>query len=164
MTTIDTTMQTATQTPESAPVSLKLEVVIVPVSDVDRAKQFYTSLGWRQDVDFPIRDDFRVVHMTPPDSPASIVFGTGVTTAEPGSSTSLLAVSDIEAARADLVARGVEVSEVFHGAPIFDLAGTDGRISGPDPERRSYQSSATFADPDGNSWLLQELTTRLPGR
>ena len=152
------------QAAETTTVDFKLEVVIVPVSDVDRAKQFYASLGWREDADFPIRDDFRVVQMTPPDSAASIIFGTGVTTATPGSATSLLAVYDIEAARADLVARGANVSEVFHGASGFDLAGTPARISGPDPERQSYRSFATFSDPDGNGWLLQELTTRLPGR
>ena len=107
----------------------------MPVSDVDRAKQFYASLGWREDADFPIREDFRVVQLTPPGSPASIIFGTGVTAAAPGSATDLLAVADIEAARADLVARGVDVSDVFHGASGFDLAGTDARVSGPDPER-----------------------------
>ena len=104
------------------------------------------------------------MHLTPPGSAASVIFGTGVTAAAPGSATSLLAVSDIEAARADLVARGVDVSDAFHGASGFDLAGTDARVSGPDPERRSYSSWATFSDPDGNGWLLQELTTRLPGR
>jgi catechol 2,3-dioxygenase-like lactoylglutathione lyase family enzyme len=164
MTTIQTTPETATQTPSTEPVGLRLEVAILPVSDVDRAKQFYASLGWREDADFPIRDDFRIVQMTPPDSAASIIFGTGITAAAPGSATSLVAVYDIEAARADLAARGADVTEVFHGAPAFDLAGTAGRINGPDPERRSYQSYATFSDPDGNRWLLQELTTRLPGR
>ena len=163
MTTIQTTPETATQTPSTEPVGLRLEVAILPVSDVDRAKQFYESLGWRLDVDFPIREDFRVVHLTPTGSPSSILFGIGVTAAAPGSATNLLAVSDIEAARADLIAHGVDVSEAFHGASGFDLA-TDGRVSGPDPERRSYSSWATFSDPDGNRWLLQELTTRLPGR
>jgi catechol 2,3-dioxygenase-like lactoylglutathione lyase family enzyme len=143
---------------------MKLELVAVPVSDVDRAKAFYESLGWRLDVDFPIREDFRVVHLTPPGSAASVLFGVGVTTAAAGSGTNLLAVSDIDAARADLIAHGVDVSEAFHGASGFDLAGTGARISGPDPERRSYSSWATFSDPDGNTWLLQELTTRLPGR
>ena len=164
MTTIDTEHRDCDPEPGPATVDYKLEVVIVPVSDVDRAKQFYASLGWREDVDFPIREDFRVVHLTPPGSPASIIFGTGVTAAAPGSATNLLAVSDIEAAHADLVARGIEVSDVFHGASGFDLAGTDARVSGPDPERRSYASWASFSDPDGNAWLLQELTTRLPGR
>jgi catechol 2,3-dioxygenase-like lactoylglutathione lyase family enzyme len=161
---MSTATETAVATPASATTEFKLEVTILPVSDVDRAKRFYASLGWREDVDFPIRDDFRVVHMTPPGSPASIVFGTGVTGAAPGSAANLLAVHDIEAATADLVARGIEVSEVFHGAPGFDLAGAAGRLSGPHPKRESYGSWATFADPDGNRWLLQELTTRFPGR
>ena len=164
MNTIELSNETTIQAPDTAPVDFKLEVVILPVSDVDRAKSFYTSLDWRLDVDFPIREDFRVVHITPTGSQASIIFGTGVTAAAPGSSTNLLAVSDIEAARADLTARGVDVSEVFHGASGFDLAGTEGRVSGLDPERQSYKSWASFSDPDGNTWLLQELTTRLPGR
>lgn len=149
---------------DTATVDYKLEVVILPVSDVDRAKQFYESLGWRLDADFPIREDFRVLQLTPPGSASSVIFGTGVTAAAPGSATGLLAVSDVEAARADLLARGARVSEAFHGASGFDLAGVDARVSGPDPERRSYSSWATFSDPDGNTWLLQELTTRLPGR
>jgi len=165
MSTIDVSGETSGQVPETGPVDFKLEVVTLPVSDVDRAKQFYASIGWREDADFPIRDDFRVVQMTPPGSPASIIFGTGITAAEPGSAEALvLAVRDIEAARADLVARGVDVSEVFHGASGYDRAGTAQRVSGPDPERRSYSSWASFSDPDGNGWLLQELTTRLPGR
>jgi catechol 2,3-dioxygenase-like lactoylglutathione lyase family enzyme len=154
--------ETAVQVADA--VDFRLEVVILPVSEVDRAKQFFESLGWREDADFPIREDFRVVHLTPPGSRASIVFGTGVTAAAPGSGTGLLAVHDIDAARADLLARGAYVSEVFHGASGFDLAGDKGRVSGPDPERRSYSSWATFSDPDGNRWLVQELTTRLPGR
>jgi catechol 2,3-dioxygenase-like lactoylglutathione lyase family enzyme len=162
--TIELRNETANQAPDAVPVDLKLEVVIVPVSDVDRAKHFYTSLDWRLDADFPIREDFRVLQVTPPGSQASIIFGTGVTAAAPGSSTNLLAVSDIEAARADLLARGVDVSEAFHGASGFDLAGAAARVSGPDPERQSYKSWATFDDPDGNRWLLQELTARLPGR
>ena len=159
MTAIEQT-QTAIQTTQ---VDYKLEVVIVPVSDTDRAKQFYASLGWREDADFPIREDFRVVQMTPPGSPASVIFGTGVVTAAPGSATNLLAVADIEAAHADLAARGVDVSDVFHGTSGFDLARV-GYEAGPDPQRTSYTSWATFDDPDGNTWLLQELTTRLPGR
>ena len=162
MTTID--LNTEAQAAETTTVDFKLEVVIVPVSDVDRAKQFYASLGWRLDADFPIRDDFRVLQLTPPGSTASIIFGTGVSAAAPGSANGLLAVADVEAARADLLARGVDVSEVFHGASGFDLARTDARESGPDPERRSYNSWAQFSDPDGNTWLLQELTDRLPGR
>jgi catechol 2,3-dioxygenase-like lactoylglutathione lyase family enzyme len=162
VTTID--LNTEAQATETTSVDYKLEVVIIPVSDIDRAKQFYVSLGWREDADFPIRDDFRVLQLTPPGSTASVIFGSGITAAAPGSSKALLAVSDVEAARDDLVARGVEVSEVFHGASGFDLAGEDARISGPDPQRTSYRSWATFSDPDGNTWLLQELTDRLPGR
>ena len=159
MTSIDVRSETAVKVPDTGTVDFKLEVVVVPVSDVDRAKQFYASLGWREDADFPIREDFRVVQMTPPGSPASIIFGTGVTAAEPGSFEALvLAVHDIEAARADLVARGVEVSEVFHLDP------DKGPVPGHDPERRSYFSRAAFSDPDGNTWHLQEVTERLPGR
>jgi catechol 2,3-dioxygenase-like lactoylglutathione lyase family enzyme len=164
MSTTDTSSETAAQAADTGTVDFKLEVVVLPVSDVDRAKQFYESLGWRLDADFPIREDFRVVQLTPPGSPASIIFGTGITEAAPGSGTGLLAVYDIESARAEPIARGVDVSEAFHGASGYDLAGAKARVSGPDPERRSYSSWATFSDPDGNSWLLQELKTRLPGR
>ena len=144
----------------------KLEVVVVPVSDVDRAKQFYKGLGWREDGDFVTDEHFRVVQMTPPGSACSIIFGTGVTSAAPGSVQDLvLAVSDIEATRADLVERGAPVSEVYHDAGgIFYHAGTEARVPGPDPERRTYASYASFSDPDGNGWVLQEVTTRLPGR
>jgi catechol 2,3-dioxygenase-like lactoylglutathione lyase family enzyme len=142
-------------------VDIKLEVVVLPVSDIDRAKRFYGGLGWRLDADFA-SDDFRVVQFTPPGSSCSIHFGTarpGITPAVPGSAQGLyLIVSDIEAARADLVNRGADVSEVFH------RAGRDSRLSGPDPARTSYGSLATFKDPDGNGWLLQEVTARLPGR
>ncbi|MDW6024282.1 glyoxalase [Mesorhizobium sp. BAC0120] len=139
---------------------LKLEVVVIPVSDVDRAKRFYGGLGWRLDADFANGDDFRVVQFTPPGSPTSIHFGKGVTSAAPGSAQRLyLIVSDIEAARAALVARGADVSEVFHRTAVGGPT-----VSGADPERRSYNSFATFNDPDGNSWLLQEITARLPGR
>ena len=163
---MSTAAETMVNPGEASTVEYKLEVVIVPVSDVDRAKRFYASLGWREDADFPIRDDFRVIQMTPPGSKAAVTFGTGITAAAPGSGTALLAVSDVEAARADLAARGVDVSEVFHGASGFDLAsaGSDARLSGPDPKHASYSSWATFDDPDGNTWLVQELTTRLPGR
>ncbi|MBK5567625.1 VOC family protein [Ensifer sp. SSB1] len=145
---------------ETPSVDLKFEVAVIPVSDVDRAKSFYGRLGWRLDADFPVGDMFRVVQFTPPGSPASIHFGTGLTSAAPGSAGGLyLVVSDIEAARAELIARGAEVGEVFHregpGKPP---------ISGRDPARRSYRSYATFRDPDGNGWLLQEVTERLPGR
>jgi catechol 2,3-dioxygenase-like lactoylglutathione lyase family enzyme len=148
---------TSAEIPEAGTIDLKLEVVTVPVSDVDRAKRFYQSLGWRMDADIAVGDAFRVVQLTPPHSPCSVSFGKGLTTAEPGSAQRLLlAVYDIDAARADLLRRGAEVSEVFH------LAG--GRVPGPDPQRRSYQTYASFSDPDGNQWLLQEIRTRLPGR
>ena len=136
---------------------MKLEVVTLPVTDVDRAKRFYQSLGWRLDGDIAVGDSFRVVQVTPPHSSCSIAFGKGVTTGEPGSvQRLLLAVSDINVARQDLASRGIAVSEVFH------LAG--GRVPGPDPEGRSYQTYASFSDPDGNGWQLQEIKTRLPGR
>jgi len=139
---------------------MKLEVVVIPVSDVDRAKRFYGDLGWRLDADFAVGNAFRVVQFTPPGSPCSIHFGTGLTPAAPGSARGLyLIVSDIEAARAELVDRGVDVSEVFHRAGPGQPP-----LSGPDPQRRSYVSFATFSDPDGNGWLLQEINTRLPGR
>jgi catechol 2,3-dioxygenase-like lactoylglutathione lyase family enzyme len=148
-------------------VDTKLEVVVVPVADVDRSKEFYTKLGWRLDADFPFDNGFRVVQFTPPGSGCSVQFGTRITPAAAGSAQGIyLIVSDIEAARKDVAARGIEVSEVFHaGAPgaQFRIDGS-GRISGPAPEHASYSSFATFRDPDGNGWLLQEVTTRLPGR
>ncbi|MFJ8007787.1 VOC family protein [Streptomyces fagopyri] len=145
---------------------MKLEVVVVPVADVDRARAFYEKLGWRLDADFTDGENFRVVQFTPPGSPCSIIFGTRISAATPGSSEGLhLVVPDIEAARAELADRGVEVSEVFHDAGgVFHRAGTEGRVTGPDPERRSYSSFLSFSDPDGNGWVLQEITTRLPGR
>jgi catechol 2,3-dioxygenase-like lactoylglutathione lyase family enzyme len=145
---------------------MRLEIMVLPVSDVDRAKQFYVGLGWRLDADFVVDDDFRVVQLTPPGSGCSIIFGTGVTDAAPGSAGGLyLVVDDIEAARAELVGHGAQVTEVFHDADgVFHHAGTTARAPGPDPERRSYCSFASFSDPDGNGWLLQEVTTRLPGR
>ena len=139
---------------------LKLEVAVISVSDVDRSKQFYESLGWRNDADIVVGDAFRVVQFTPPGSACSVSFGKGVSTAPPGSSQLELIVSDIVAVRDALAARGIEISEVFHGSPFNEAA----RVSGPDPERASYKSYAAFQDPDGNSWLLQEITTRLPGR
>ncbi|WP_222272263.1 VOC family protein [Modestobacter marinus] len=144
---------------------LRLEVIVLPVADVDRAKQFYKSLRWREDADF-VTEDQRVVQMTPPGSPCSVIFGTGVTSATPGSVQGLyLAVHDVDAARAELVEHGTDVSEVFHDAGgVFPHPGTTGRLPGPDPEHRSYASYASFSDPDGNGWVLQELTTRLPGR
>ena len=145
---------------------MRLEVVVLPVSDVDRAKEFYERLGWRLDADVVNGDDFRVIQLTPPGSPCSIIFGTGITTAAPGSADGLyLVVDDIEAARAELSAHGVQVSEVFHDAGgVFHHAGTTARLPGPDPDRTSYASFASFSDPDGNGWMLQEVTTRLPGR
>jgi catechol 2,3-dioxygenase-like lactoylglutathione lyase family enzyme len=147
-------------------VDMKLEVVVIPVSDVGRAKRFYGDLGWRFDAEFASSDEFHLVQFTPPGSPCSIIFGRGITSAVPGSAQGLyLIVSDIEAARAELVDRGVEVSEVFHDVGgVFHHAGREGRLSGPDPQRRSYASFASFSDPDGNNWFLQEVTARLPGR
>jgi predicted enzyme related to lactoylglutathione lyase len=147
---------------------LKLEAVVIPVSDVDRSKAFYAGLGWRLDADFAFDNGFRVVQFTPPGSPGSVQFGTNITAAPPGSAQGLyLVVADIEAARADLAGRGAPVSEVFHpGSPgaQFQPEDAGGRVGGPATDRTSYGSFATFADPDGNGWLLQEVTTRLPGR
>jgi len=146
---------------------VKLEVVVIPVSDVDRSKKFYGDLGWRLDADFPFDNGLRVLQFTPPGSLCSIQFGTKITSAAPGSAQGLyLIVSDIQAARDELAARGVDVSEVFHaGTPGAQFQpGTSGRVSGPAPNHVSYWSFATFRDPDGNGWLLQEVTTRLPGR
>ena len=147
-------------------VELKLEVVVIPVTEVDRAKRFYGSLGWRLDADFAFDNGFRVVQFTPPGSGCSIQFGTRITSAAPGSAQGLyLIVSDIDAAHDELVAQGVEVSEVFHaGAPGAQFQRTGDRVRGPAPDHASYRSFATFSDLDGNSWLLQEIRTRLPGR
>jgi len=154
-----------------ASVDMKFEIVVIPVSEVDRAKEFYGRLGWRLDADYDSGKDFRVIQFTPPGSGCSVIFGKNVTAAAPGSAQGLyLIVADIEAARGNLLRRGVKVSEVFHGAgDVF--AGPDEpylfgriRVNGPDPEHRSYRSFASFSDPDGNGWLFQELTTRLPGR
>lgn len=150
---------------------MKLEIVVIPVSDVDRAKAFYAGLGWRLDADYASGEDFRVIQFTPPGSSASVIFGKNVTAAAPGSAQGLyLIVSDIAAARKELLGRGVTISEVFHDAAGV-YAGPDepylfGRLraSGPDPEHRSYRSFASFRDPDGNGWLFQEITARLPGR
>ena len=146
--------------------NFKLEVIIIPVSDVDRAKKFYENLGWRLDGDFVANEKLRVVQFTPPRSEASIIFGKGITSAKSGLTDSLvLAVESVGAARADLVARGVEVSEVFHYADLpFNNSVDNSHISGRDPEGRSYFTFGSFEDPDGNGWLLQEVTTRLPGR
>jgi predicted enzyme related to lactoylglutathione lyase len=165
------TTTSANQTAKTPAVDLKLEIVVIPVSDVERAKQFYAKLGWRLDADFTGPDDYRVIQFTPPGSNASVIFGKNVTSAAPGSAQGLyLVVSDIEAARKELLARGIAVSEVFHhegegygGSDEPYLFGRR-RTSGPDPEHRTYQSYASFKDPDGNGWLLQEVTARLPGR
>lgn len=168
MSTTEVSANEATGTASAGTADLKLEVVAIPVSDVDRAKEFYGGLGWRLDADFSFDNGFRVVQLTPPGSGASIQFGTNLTSAVPGSAQALyLIVSDIEAARDDLAAHGVEVSEVFHAetpGAQFHGDGATGRVSGPAPSHESYNSFATFSDPDGNGWLLQEVTTRLPGR
>ena len=157
--------------PSVGTVDMKLEVIVIPVSDVDRAKEFYAKLGWRLDADHGNGKDYRVIQFTPPGSGCSVIFGKNVTGAAPGSAQGLyLIVNDIEAARKNLLRHGVEVSEVFHGAGELH-AGSDEpylfgriRVNGPDPERRSYLSLASFHDPDGNVWLVQEVTTRKPGR
>jgi catechol 2,3-dioxygenase-like lactoylglutathione lyase family enzyme len=153
-----------------APVDMKFEIVVIPVSDVERAKGFYAKLGWRLDADYDNGKDFRIIQFTPPGSGCSIIFGKNLTPATPGSAQGLyLIVSDIEAARKDLLDHGVQISEVFHNDGVY--AGTDEpflfgrvRVGGPDPEHRSYRSFASFRDPDGNGWLFQEITTRLAGR
>jgi catechol 2,3-dioxygenase-like lactoylglutathione lyase family enzyme len=144
---------------------VKLEVVVLGVSDVDRAKAFYENLGWRLDADFATGDTWRVVQMTPHNSDASIIFGKGIASPKPGLADSLiLAVADLDAARDELIARGVSVSEIFHYAGGVFQAGKNARVRGRDPQGRSYHSFASFEDPDGNGWLLQEIPTRLPGR
>jgi catechol 2,3-dioxygenase-like lactoylglutathione lyase family enzyme len=150
----------------NVPIAMRLEVVVLPVSDVDRSKEFYGRLGWRQDADLAASDDFRVVQLTPPGSACSVIFGKGVTAAAPGSIQDLmLVVQDIEVAREELLGHGVDVSDPFHdGGGLFHRAGAQGRVPGPDPQGRSYCTWASFSDPDGNGWLLQEVATRLPGR
>ncbi len=163
--------ETGTTTPPPPQTPFKLEIVVIPVSDVDRAKDFYAKLGWRLDADFAAGQDFRVIQFTPPGSGCSVIFGRNVTAVPPGSAQGLyLIVSDIEAARAELNSRGAQVSEAFHGESGV-YTGSDEpylfgrhRVSGPDPNHGSYRSFASFRDPDGNGWLLQEITTRLPGR
>jgi catechol 2,3-dioxygenase-like lactoylglutathione lyase family enzyme len=155
---------------ETAMLDMKLEIVVIPVSDVDRAKEFYARIGWRLDADFDNGKDFRIIQFTPPGSACSVIFGKNITAAAPGSAQGLyLIVADLQASRKELLDRGVQISEVFHNEGVY--AGTDEpflfgrvRVSGPDPERRSYRSFASFKDPDGNGWLLQEITARLPGR
>jgi catechol 2,3-dioxygenase-like lactoylglutathione lyase family enzyme len=171
MSNTDMRSETAAETPKARGIDMKLEIVVLPVSDVDRAKRFYGGLGWRLDADFAAGEDFRVIQFTPPGSGCSVIFGKNVTAAAPGSAQGLyLIVSDIKAARDELVRRGVEIGEVFHDAGDVH-AGADKpylfgrvRVGGPDPERRSYRSFASFSDPDGNGWLFQEVTARLPGR
>jgi catechol 2,3-dioxygenase-like lactoylglutathione lyase family enzyme len=165
MSSVDVSGESAASTPPVKPGEFKLEVVLLPVSDVDRAKEFYASLGWRLDADVAQGEDFRIVQFTPPGSGCSVQFGTNIASAAPGSAESLyLIVADIAAARDELLARGVEVGEVFHegapGARFHDA----GRAAGPAPGRSTYGSFAAFSDPDGNGWLLQEITNRLPGR
>ena len=166
MSSTQTTVGHATHIPTAAAVDLKLEVVVIPVADIDRAKRFYEGLGWRLDADFTNGNHWRVVQMTPPGSPCSIMFGKGFTTAAPGSAQgTFLVVDDVDAARADLIAHGVDVSEVFHfEGNLLRAVEPGGRVPGPDPNRGSYFSFASFSDPDGNGWLLQEVKTRFPGR
>jgi catechol 2,3-dioxygenase-like lactoylglutathione lyase family enzyme len=165
MSSTEITVEDATPILSAGMVDEKLEVVVIPVSDVDRSKRFYESLGWRLDADFASGDDWRVVQVTPPGSPCSVMFGKGLTTATPGSVQGLLLiVDDIGAARAELMGSGLDVSEVFHFAGGLHVTGTKGRVPGPDPDGSSYRSFASFSDPDGNGWLLQEIKTRLPGR
>jgi catechol 2,3-dioxygenase-like lactoylglutathione lyase family enzyme len=160
-----------TRSTSVADLDTKLEIVVIPVSDIDRAKEFYSGLGWRLDADYDNGSDFRIIQFTPPGSGCSVIFGRNVTGAAPGSARGLyLIVSDIQAARNDLFRRGVKISEVFHGTGDV-YAGPDEpylfgrkRVNGPDPEHRSYRSFASFSDPDGNGWLFQEITRRQPGR
>jgi catechol 2,3-dioxygenase-like lactoylglutathione lyase family enzyme len=160
-----TNSENAPLSPGAGTVDMKLEVVVVPVSDVDRAKRFYLSMGWRLDADFA-SGDWRVVQVTPPGSACSFFIGKGLTKATPGSIQGLLLmVDDVDSARAELIGYGIEVSTVFHFENnLLRFTGTQGRVPGPDPERRSYFTFASFSDPDGNEWVLQEIKTRLPGR
>jgi catechol 2,3-dioxygenase-like lactoylglutathione lyase family enzyme len=162
--------EASSETPKAGALDTKLEIVVIPVSDVDRAKRFYGGLGWRLDAEFASGDDFRIMQFTPPGSGCSVILGKNITAVAPGSAQGLyLIVSDIEAVRSELLGRGVEISEVFHDTGVY--TGMDepylfGRVrtGGLDPEKRSYRSFASFSDPDGNGWLLQEVTARLPGR
>jgi catechol 2,3-dioxygenase-like lactoylglutathione lyase family enzyme len=165
------TLSSSPETNAAPAVDLKLEVIVIPVSDVERAKQFYARLGWRLDADFAGPDDYRVIQFTPPGSNASVIFGRNVTPAAPGSSQGLyLIVSDIEAARKELLGRGVAISDVFHADGDVHVGQDEpylfgrNRLSGPHPDHATYRSYTSFSDPDGNGWLLQEVTTRLPGR
>ncbi len=166
MSSFDTTTEHVTELPSSDVSDMRVEVVVVPVTDVDRSRRFYEQVGWRFDTELESEDGVRLVQFTPPGSLCSVSFGEGITSAQPGSVDGLvLAVHDVEASRAALIARGIDVSDVFHDAGgIFHHAGTVGRVAGPHPERRTYASWASFSDPDGNSFLLQEITSRVPGR
>jgi catechol 2,3-dioxygenase-like lactoylglutathione lyase family enzyme len=158
-----TELSGAPETPasEATAIAMRFEVTVLPVSDVDRAKAFYTGLGWRLDADLTFDENYRIVQLTPPGSPASIQFGTGLITAVPGSAQNMyLIVDDIDEARQHLISHGARVSEVYHGRGM----GTEGHLPGPDPDGGSYSTFASFADPDGNTWLLQQITERLPGR
>ena len=158
-------IERATEIPSAGKVDMKLEVVVIPVSDVDRAKRFYLKMGWRLDADFASGDSWRVLQVTPPGSACSFFFGKGLTRATPGSVQGLLLMVDnIGAARAELLGYGVDVSDVFHFGGGLHFTGTQGRVPGPDPDGRSYFTFASFDDPDGNGWVLQEIKTRLPGR
>ncbi|HWD61833.1 MAG TPA: VOC family protein [Humibacter sp.] len=164
--TIQTDTTQATAGTSGSTTAAKIEVVVIPVADADRAKAFYETLGWHLDVDLVIADDYRVIEFTPTGSPTSVILGVGVSDAQPGSTKGImLVVDDIEAARADLVARGVDASEIFHDATgVFHHAGTTARLPGLAPERASYSSFLSFDDPDGNQWVVQEVTARIPGR
>jgi len=166
MSSVDVSSDSAAGTPPVEPGEMRLEVIVLPVSDVDRAKRFYEGLGWKVDAEFSGDDRYRLMQLTPPGSGCSVIFGEGVTSAAPGSCEGLhLAVYDIDAAREDLIERGVEVSETFHDVTgVFHHAGTEGRLNGPAPDYADYGSFASFSDPDGNGWVLQEIKTRLPGR
>jgi catechol 2,3-dioxygenase-like lactoylglutathione lyase family enzyme len=158
-------IDTATEASEPTGIRMLFEVTVLPVADVDRAKAFYQGLGWRLDADFPIDEHYRVVQFSPPGSPASIQFGTGLTTLAPGSLQDLyLIVEDLDAARDELIRHGADVSEVWHGRGAGSAGGTNGGEPGPDPDGSSYRTFASFNDPDGNGWLLQEIKQRLPGR
>jgi catechol 2,3-dioxygenase-like lactoylglutathione lyase family enzyme len=166
MSVTEATSQASTEVPAAPTIDMRLEVIVLPVTDVDRARDFYLHLGWRLDADVPGDNGFRVVQLTPPGSPCSVIFGSHVTNAAAGSADALmLVVTDIETARTDLLSRGVDISDIYHDAGgVFHHAGTDARVPGLDPQRRSYCSFASFSDPDGNGWILQEIVTRLPGR
>ena len=163
---VEADSQNAEGTPPVKPGEMRLEVLVLPVGDVDRAKGFYEGLGWKVDAEFVGDDGYRLMQLTPPASGCSIIFGEGVTSAAPGFTEGLhLIVYDIEEARNDLIARGADVSEIFHDVTgVFHHAGTEGRVNGPAPEHADYGSFASFSDPDGNGWVLQEIKTRLPGR